>query len=157
MKTKRTSRRQLLLGSGAAVAAHSTGALSAVNGFVPIAPGNASFAPDLATRLDKAIANGRVWNLHGLVVLRDGLVLERYFEGEDHVRCAAKSVHGLQHRNTPMRARSRAPRRPECARLQICSESQFAPAACLLPRRRNLPLRGRGGGDASGSCRRSRR
>jgi hypothetical protein len=33
------------------------------------------------------VADGRVWNLHGLVVLRnDRLVLERYFEGEDRVR-----------------------------------------------------------------------
>jgi CubicO group peptidase (beta-lactamase class C family) len=54
---------------------------------LPITPEDAGFTPDLEARLDKAIADKRVWNLHGLVVLRnDRLVLERYFEGEDHAR-----------------------------------------------------------------------
>ncbi len=53
----------------------------------PATPAEAGFAPDLEARLDQAIADRRIWNLHGLVVLRnDRLVLERYFEGEDHVR-----------------------------------------------------------------------
>jgi CubicO group peptidase (beta-lactamase class C family) len=57
------------------------------NGPLPIAPSDAGFASDLATRLDQAIANKRIWNLHGLVVLRkDRLVLERYFGGEDRAR-----------------------------------------------------------------------
>src|SRR5277367_5385263 len=88
MKLKKTSRRQELLGAGATVMAHSTGALSEVTGeFLPIAPGDAGLAPDLEARLDEAIADGRVWNQHGLVVLRnDRLVLERYFEGEDQAR-----------------------------------------------------------------------
>ena len=52
-----------------------------------VPPEEAGFAADLEARLDKAIAEKRVWNLHGLVVLRhDRLVLERYFEGEDHAR-----------------------------------------------------------------------
>jgi len=52
-----------------------------------IEPADAGFAPDLAARLDKAISEKRIWNVHGLVVLRnDRLVLERYFEGEDHAR-----------------------------------------------------------------------
>jgi hypothetical protein len=51
-------------------------------------PTDASFAPDLEARLDKAIADKRVWNLHRLVVLRNRrLVLERYFE-EEIVRAA---------------------------------------------------------------------
>ena len=54
---------------------------------LPIPPEEAGFAPDLEARLDKAIAEKRVWNVHGLVVLRhDRLVLERYFEGEDEAR-----------------------------------------------------------------------
>lgn len=67
---------------------HAHGALSAgTDGWLPIAPADAGFAPDLEARLDQAIADKRVWNLHQLVVLRnDRLVLERYFEGEDHAR-----------------------------------------------------------------------
>jgi CubicO group peptidase (beta-lactamase class C family) len=54
---------------------------------VPIVPAEAGFSGDLDARLDQAIANKRVWNLHGLVVVRDErLVLERYFTGEDNAR-----------------------------------------------------------------------
>ena len=57
------------------------------NPWSPIPPTEAGFAPDLDARLNQAIADKRVWNLHGLVVLRNQrLVLERYFEGEDRVR-----------------------------------------------------------------------
>jgi CubicO group peptidase (beta-lactamase class C family) len=68
--------------------AHSSIASSAgTDGFLSIAPQDAGFAPDVEARLDKAIADKRVWNLHGLVVLRnDRLVLERYFEGDDQAR-----------------------------------------------------------------------
>jgi hypothetical protein len=57
--------------------ADSTGAFAEAAGdFLPIAPGDAGFTPDLEARLDKAIADGRIWNQHGLVVLRyDRLVL----------------------------------------------------------------------------------
>ena len=61
--------------------------MSAENPWSPIAPTNAGFAPDLEARLDMAIADKRIWNLHGLVVLRnDRVVLERYFEGDDRQR-----------------------------------------------------------------------
>ena len=61
---------------------------------LPITPQDAGFAPDLEARLDKAIADKRVWNLHGLVVLRnDRLVLERYSEGEDHARGIGRIGH----------------------------------------------------------------
>jgi CubicO group peptidase (beta-lactamase class C family) len=54
---------------------------------LPITAEDAGFAPDLETRFERAIAEKRVWNLHGVVVLRnDRLVLERYFEGEDQAR-----------------------------------------------------------------------
>jgi CubicO group peptidase (beta-lactamase class C family) len=60
---------------------------AAADAWLPISPGDAGFAPDLDARLDKAIADKRIWNLHGLVVVRsDRLVLERYFEGEDRSR-----------------------------------------------------------------------
>ena len=48
----------------------------------------------MEARLDKAIADKRIWNLHGLVMLRnDRLVLERYFEGEDEARGVGKIGH----------------------------------------------------------------
>ena len=53
----------------------------------PAAPAEAGFAPDLEARLDRLIAEKRAWNLHGVVIVRDGrLALERYFEGEDEAR-----------------------------------------------------------------------
>jgi CubicO group peptidase (beta-lactamase class C family) len=45
------------------------------------------FSSDLAARLDEAVAHKRLWNLHGVVIVRnDRLVLERYFEAEDNAR-----------------------------------------------------------------------
>jgi CubicO group peptidase (beta-lactamase class C family) len=45
------------------------------------------FTSDLEALLDKAITEKRVWNLHGVVIVRKGrLVLERYFEGDDNAR-----------------------------------------------------------------------
>ncbi|MGX4802325.1 serine hydrolase domain-containing protein [Bradyrhizobium guangdongense] len=45
------------------------------------------FASEVIRRLDQAIAERRVWNIHGLVVVRnDNLLVERYFEGQDHKR-----------------------------------------------------------------------
>lgn len=53
----------------------------------PLASEHATFAADVARRLEQAIADKRVWNIHGLVVLRnDQLVIERYFEGQDRAR-----------------------------------------------------------------------
>ena len=50
-------------------------------------PSEAGFSSDLEARLDKAIAEKHVWNLHGVVILRSGHpVLERYFEGDDNAR-----------------------------------------------------------------------
>jgi hypothetical protein len=79
---------------------------------LPITPGDAGFAPELEARLDRVIAEKRVWNLHGVVVLRnDRLVLERYFEGEDQARgigaigrvnFTARSRHGSGWTGWPM-------------------------------------------------------
>lgn len=56
-------------------------------------PEDEGFTADLGARLDQAVADKRVWNLHGLVVLRNGkVVLERYFEGEDRVRSRGGST-----------------------------------------------------------------
>jgi len=71
----------------------------------PIAPAEAGFAPDLEARLDKLVADKRVWKLHGVVVVRHGrMVLERYFEDEDNARgnplgrvaFAADTLHDLR-------------------------------------------------------------
>jgi CubicO group peptidase (beta-lactamase class C family) len=88
VKPKPINRRDVLLGAGAAVMAHSPAVLAAgTDELRPITPQEAGFAPDLAARLDQAISDKRIWNLHGLIVLRsERLVLERYFEGEDHAR-----------------------------------------------------------------------
>jgi CubicO group peptidase (beta-lactamase class C family) len=88
MKSREAKRRQILLGAGAPVMVNATGAASQeTNEFPPIAPQDAGFAADLGVRLDKAIADRRIWGQHGLLVLRDGhAVLERYFEGEDEAR-----------------------------------------------------------------------
>jgi CubicO group peptidase (beta-lactamase class C family) len=95
MGMTKASRRQLLLGAGAAIIAHRSGASLAADAFSPIAPEDAGFAANLEARLDKAIADKRIWNQHGLLVLRDGRqVLERYFEGED----AARGVGAIGHR-----------------------------------------------------------
>ena len=52
-----------------------------------VAPAEAGFAGDLEARLDKAIAEKRIWNLHSIVIMRNGrLVLERYFDGQDDAR-----------------------------------------------------------------------
>jgi CubicO group peptidase (beta-lactamase class C family) len=82
------NRRQILLGAGAAIMTSFAQSLSAQpNLWSPIPPAEAGFAPDLDARLNQAIVDKRVWNLHGLIVLRNGrLVLERYFEGEDRAR-----------------------------------------------------------------------
>ena len=81
-------RRQLLLGGGAAIMSTEFTPLSAAaDPWLPIAPGEAGFAPDLEARLDQAIADKRIWNVHGLIVLRnDRVVLERYFDGNDRER-----------------------------------------------------------------------
>lgn len=64
------------------------------------------FAADVIRRLDQAIAERRVWNIHGLVVLQNGkLIVERYFEGQDRergvgdlgtVKFAAETLHDLR-------------------------------------------------------------
>jgi hypothetical protein len=56
------------------------------------------FYPDLDARLNRALAEKRIWNLHGLMVLRNGRrVLERYFGGEDrHIAFPPDTPHDLR-------------------------------------------------------------
>ena len=50
-------------------------------------PANAGFSGELNARLDQAIANKRVWNLHGVIIMRNcRIALERYFGGVDNAR-----------------------------------------------------------------------
>jgi CubicO group peptidase (beta-lactamase class C family) len=56
-------------------------AAAAGSGWHFISPNEAGFTSDLEALFDEAIAEKRVWNLHGVVIVRKGsLVLERYFE-----------------------------------------------------------------------------
>lgn len=68
--------------------AGSTGKSSAATlDWTVVKPSEAGFSDDPATRLDKAIADKRIWNMHAVIVMRGGrLVLERYFEGKDDAR-----------------------------------------------------------------------
>jgi CubicO group peptidase (beta-lactamase class C family) len=88
MPSNRFGRREVLLGTGAAFLTQLSGP-SSVQSIVwsTIEPGDAGFAPDLAAQLAKAFSEKRIWNVHGIVVLRnDRIVLEQYFEGEDRAR-----------------------------------------------------------------------
>jgi CubicO group peptidase (beta-lactamase class C family) len=88
LQMKKSSRREVLLAAAAAAVIHRPRRLIAMTqDWSQVSPRDAGFAADLQARLDKAVAEGRIWNLHGLVVLRnERLVLERYFEGEDQAR-----------------------------------------------------------------------
>lgn len=88
MKDRRFSRRQVLAGAGGVMLGQMTGMNSAAAfDWQPVSLRESGFADDLGARLDKAIADKRIWNLHSIVVVRNGrLVFERYFEGEDTAR-----------------------------------------------------------------------
>ncbi|MBS0248221.1 MAG: serine hydrolase [Proteobacteria bacterium] len=68
-----------------------------------VAAPDAGFDAGLEARLDKLIAEKRVWNLHGVFVARAGrVVLERYFDGEENnwgkvsnVRFGPDTLHNL--------------------------------------------------------------
>lgn len=81
-------RRQVVLGMGIAAMTSSPVSVTAQQApWRPLASENVGFAADVVRRLDHAIAEKRVWNIHGLVVLRNGqLIIERYFEGQDRAR-----------------------------------------------------------------------
>src|SRR5690242_6085922 len=77
------SRRHVLAAAGGALMSGSIGESTAATGdWTTAKPSEAGFADDLADRLDKAVADKRIWNVHAVIVVRGGrLVLERYFEG----------------------------------------------------------------------------
>ena len=88
MNAPKPSRRQILVGIGAISMEQSIRATAPAKAeSSAISPSEAGFSSDLEARLDKAVAEKRVWNLHGVVIMRNGrLVLERYFEGDDYAR-----------------------------------------------------------------------
>jgi hypothetical protein len=56
-----------------------------MGGWIPVAPAKAGFPADLGERLDRAIADKRLWNVHGVVVMRgERVVLGRYLRGPDN-------------------------------------------------------------------------
>jgi len=81
-------RRRMIAGAAATFAAagdvgHARPATT--NSWRKVSPAEAGFTADLGPRLEKLIADKRVWNLHGVLVVRNRQVaLERYFEGEDN-------------------------------------------------------------------------
>jgi CubicO group peptidase (beta-lactamase class C family) len=88
MAETKISRRHVLVAAGGALMGGTIGAGSAATLDWTIAkPSEAGFSDDIAARLDKAIADKRIWNIHAVIVIRGGrLVLERYFEGADNAR-----------------------------------------------------------------------
>jgi CubicO group peptidase (beta-lactamase class C family) len=84
----KASRRQILVGTGAILMSQSIRAAAPAEAdWLAISPSEAGFTSDLETLLDNAVREKRVWNLHGVVIVRKGrLVLERYFEGDDYAR-----------------------------------------------------------------------
>jgi len=63
-----------------------TSAIAASSEWQTASSAEAGFAPDMDARLDKLIAEKRVWGQHAIVMARKGaLVFERYFEGEDEI------------------------------------------------------------------------
>ena len=87
--TQGLSRRQALVGTGALMMVQQPLAADATEAdWLPATPSvDEGFTADLGALLDQAIAEKRVWNIHGLIITRNGrVVLERYFEGEDRAR-----------------------------------------------------------------------
>ena len=97
------NRRQIFSGIGAAAIVSPI--LPALGQQRPMVPPD-KFAADVIQRLDQAVAERRVWNIHGLLVLRNGeLIVERYLEGQDRergvgdlgtVKFAAETLHDLR-------------------------------------------------------------
>lgn len=88
MSEQTFSRRLLLAATGGMLASESIDTSSAATLDWPTAPpSEAGFADNMEAWLDKAVAEKRIWNIHSVIVVRNGrLVLERYFDGEDNAR-----------------------------------------------------------------------
>lgn len=56
-------------------------AAAAGTDWLTIPPSEAGFASDPGALLDKAVAKNRVWNLHGVVVVRHGRLMLELLRG----------------------------------------------------------------------------
>lgn len=98
-------RRQIVMGAAATVGSVMICPLAAAPfEWLKTAPLDAGFDSDIGARLDKLVADKRVWGLHGVLVVRGRhIVLERYFEAEDNnwgqplglVRFGPDTLHNL--------------------------------------------------------------
>jgi CubicO group peptidase (beta-lactamase class C family) len=80
------SRRAVLLGTCASLASYKMTSAAPIS-WTPVSHSDAGFDAGLNARIDKLVASKRIWNVHGIVVLRGGkLALERYFTGRDNAR-----------------------------------------------------------------------
>lgn len=78
------ARRDLLMGSGALLAAAPLSSRAAVADWAPINLAEAGLPDDIGVRIDRFV---RPKNIHGVVIVRRGrMAFERYYEGEDAVR-----------------------------------------------------------------------
>lgn len=81
----RFDRRAVLIGAGCSFAGLNMSVAQIV--WNQVANADAGFDGELNARIDRLIAEKRIWNVHGIVVLRGGkLVVERYFTGRDNAR-----------------------------------------------------------------------
>jgi CubicO group peptidase (beta-lactamase class C family) len=81
-------RRKLLLGAAALGAARASARAATSFELQTTPPADAGFAPDFATRLDQFIVDWKR-NIHGMIVVRrERMVFEKYYEGDDVVRTA---------------------------------------------------------------------
>jgi CubicO group peptidase (beta-lactamase class C family) len=86
-KLPKADRRDILGAIGAVLMSQSLAAAARAAELTLLPPDKSGLTGDLAPLLDKAIAEKRIWNVHGVVVLRTGgLVFERYLEGDDDAR-----------------------------------------------------------------------
>lgn len=83
----RFDRRTVLQGLGGSIMASPFASRASAYDWKSVAPAEVGFKADMDALLDHAITEGRIWNLHGVVVVRnDRLVFERYFVAEDNAR-----------------------------------------------------------------------
>jgi CubicO group peptidase (beta-lactamase class C family) len=85
--TKAINRRDILSLAGAALATAGISRSAEASGWTMASAAEAGLAPDMEARFEALRAAGRLQNLHGVVVLRDGAIaFERYLTGSDETR-----------------------------------------------------------------------